>query len=404
MKVYTDEKIIDKFLTRGVDTIFPSKEALKEKLMSGERIRVYQGFDPTGPYLHVGHAMGIRAMRLLQQLGHEVIFLIGDYTAKLGDPDKDSTRKILTDEEIQKNLAGWKEQVKNLIDFSGENPVQVKYNSAWLSKLTLADLLELMSHVTVQQLIERDLFQRRLSQNNPIGLHEFLYPLMQGFDGVAMEVDMEMGGSDQIFNMNVGRKLTKAYLSKEKYIRANKLMPAPGGLTMSKTKGNGINLSDTPEDIYGKTMAYRDDQITLGLELLTDIPMEQIAEIEQEIEAGTNPMQFKKLLAFEVVRILKGEEEAKKAQEVFEQTVQQRDIPQNISEKTLKAELPLAQALREATGMSATQIRRLASQGGLSVNEVKLKDVEQNTRDAVKPGDVIRLGKRTYLKVKELEA
>ncbi len=404
MKVYTDERIIDKFLNRGVDAIFPSKEALKKKLMSGQKLRIYQGFDPTGPYLHVGHAMGIRAMRLLQQLGHEVIFLIGDYTAKLGDPDKDSTRKILTDEEIQRNLSGWKEQVKNLIDFSGDNPVQVKYNSAWLSKLNLADLLGLMSHVTVQQLIERDLFQRRLNQNNPIGLHEFLYPLMQGFDGVAMEVDMEMGGSDQIFNMNVGRKLTKAYLGKEKYIRANTLMPAPGGLTMSKTKGNGINLSDAPKDIYGKTMAYRDDQITLGLELLTDIPMEQIAEIEQEITAGANPMQFKKLLAFEVVRILKGEKEAQEAQKAFEQTVQRGNVPRNIPEETLNAKSPLSQSLRNVTGMSATQIRRLANQGGLSINESKLENVDQTTEDIVKPGDIIRLGKRKYLRVKELKA
>ncbi|MDR3558975.1 MAG: tyrosine--tRNA ligase, partial [Candidatus Pacebacteria bacterium] len=158
-KVITDEKLVDEFLERGVEAIYPSKEALKKKLMSGERMKIYQGFDPTGPYLHVGHAMGIRALRILQKLGHEVIFLVGDYTAKVGDPDKDTTREMLTDEQIEKNMAGWKEQAAQLIDFSGDNPVRFERNNKWLSKMTLGDILKLMSRVTIQPILQRDLFK-----------------------------------------------------------------------------------------------------------------------------------------------------------------------------------------------------------------------------------------------------
>jgi len=178
-KISTDKKLIEQFLNRGVEQIYPSKEELRKKLMSGERIKAYQGFDPTGPYLHIGHAMGIRALRILQQLGHEVIFLVGDFTAMIGDPDKESTRKILTNDQIQKNMAGWKKQAEQIIDFRSKNPVRFERNSKWLSKLNLKEMLNLMSRTTVQQMIERDLFQKRLQNNNPIGLHEFMYPLMQ---------------------------------------------------------------------------------------------------------------------------------------------------------------------------------------------------------------------------------
>ncbi|HTW96134.1 MAG TPA: tyrosine--tRNA ligase, partial [Candidatus Methylomirabilis sp.] len=230
-KVLTDKELIEKFLTRGVEAIYPSTEAFREKLMSGERLRVYQGFDPSGKFLHVGHAMGIRALRILQQLGHEVIFLVGDYTARVGDPDKDSGRKMLTPHEIEENLKGWKEQAAQLIDFGGDNPVQFKRNYEWLSQLKLDEVIKLMSQMTVQQMLERDMFERRLSKGDPIGLHEFIYPLMQGYDGVAMNVDLEIGGADQTFNMLTGRAIVRAYLNKEKFVRANKMMDAPDGRT-----------------------------------------------------------------------------------------------------------------------------------------------------------------------------
>jgi len=399
MKVRTDKELIEKFLNRGVEAVYPSKEALRKKLMSGERLRVYQGFDPTGPYLHVGHAMGIRALRLLQKLGHEVIFLIGDFTAKIGDPDKGKTRNILTDKQIEENMGGWKEQAGQLIDFDGENPVMFERNHKWLSRLTLEEILKLMSNVTVQQLLERDLFAKRINENTPIGLHEFFYPLMQGYDGVSMEVDMEIGGADQTFNMLVGRRLSKTYLNKEKFVRTNKMMEAPEGKTMNKTKGNGINLSDSPENMYGKAMSYPDKLITKGLELLTDIPMDQTEEIERAIESGENPLEFKKLMAFEIVKVIKGEKAAVTAQQHFEKTVQKQKLPNEIPEIEFGGKGPLYQLLSVmAPKMSKTHIRKIIEQGGLMINNEKHTDPMEETK--LKSGDMIKLGKRRYAKVK----
>lgn len=396
-KVLTDEKLIDKFLNRGVEKIFPTKEALKKKLMSGDQIRVYQGFDPTGPYLHVGHAIGIRALRILQQLGHEVIFLIGDYTAKVGDPDKDKTRKILTDEEIEKNREGWKEQASQLIDFEGENPVLFKRNYEWLSKLSLEDLIKLMSQTTVQQMIEREMFDKRLKEQNPIGLHELIYPLMQGFDSVAMKVDMEIGGTDQTFNMLMGRQLVKSYLGKEKYVRTNIMMEAPDALTMSKTRGNGINLSDTPEDMYGKAMSYPDDLIKKGFELLTDLALEEI----KEMEIDEDPMKFKKKMAFEIVRTIKGDSDAQKAQQFFEKTVQRKETPieEAIPSPAPKEETTLYTFLKEnkAIDKSGGEIKRMIEQGGVEVNDVRIKNPMATIE--FKKGDIIKFGKRTFIKV-----
>ena len=399
MEIKTDEKLIEKFLNRGVEAVYPSKEALRKKLMSGERLRVYQGFDPTGPYLHVGHAMGIRALRLLQKLGHEVIFLIGDFTAKIGDPDKGKTRNILTDKQIEENMGGWKEQAGQLIDFDGENPVMFERNHKWLSRLTLEEILKLMSNVTVQQLLERDLFAKRINENTPIGLHEFFYPLMQGYDGVSMEVDMEIGGADQTFNMLVGRRLSKTYLNKEKFVRTNKMMEAPEGKTMNKTKGNGINLSDSPENMYGKAMSYPDKLITKGLELLTDIPMDQTEEIERAIESGENPLEFKKLMAFEIVKVIKGEKAAVTAQQHFEKTVQKQKLPDEMPEIEFGGKGPLYQLLSVmAPKMSKTHIRKIIEQGGLMINNEKRTDPMEETK--LKSGDIIKLGKRRYAKVK----
>lgn len=394
MKILTDEKLIDKFLTRGVEVIYPSKEELKKKLMSGERLKVYQGFDPTGPYLHVGHAIGIRGLRILQELGHEVIFLVGDYTAKIGDPDKETTRDILSDELIEKNMSGWKKQVAQLIDFDGPNPVQFKRNYTWLSKLKLEDVLNLMSHITVQRMLERDLFERRLKNNDPIKLHEFIYPLMQGYDGVAMEVDIEIGGADQIFNMLVGRTLSKAYLNKEKFIRANKMMNAPDGRTMSKTKGNGINLSDSAEDMYGKAMSYPDSEILSGLELLTDVPMDEIENISAELKKGANPMQFKKLMAFEIVKTIKGAKAAIEAQEYFEKTVQQKEKPAKIPEFKITTANLLEVLVESKLVASKSEAKRLIKQKSVKVNDKVIEDLNFEVKD----GDIIQKGKRFFVK------
>lgn len=399
MKIIIDKEKIDKFLTRGVEKIYPTTDALRKKLMSGERLRVYQGFDPSGPYLHVGHAIGIRALRIFQELGHEVIFLVGDYTAKVGDPDKDSTRAILSDETIKKNMAGWKKQAAQLIDFEGENPVRFEQNYQWLSKLKLNDLIKLMSHATVQQMMARDLFKRRLKENNDIHMQEFIYPLLQGYDSVAMNVDVEIGGTDQTFNMLVGRDLCKSYLGKEKFIRANKMMDAPNGITMSKTKGNGINLGDSAEDMYGKAMSYPDSAILNGLELLTDISMDVIKNIEKSLKDGENPMLYKKIMAFEIVKTIKGEKDAQKAQEHFINTIQQKQIPNKLIEFMVsESEINILELLfRSGLVKSKGEARRLIIQKAIKIDGDII--FEEKILTIPVQGFVLQRGARQFIKV-----
>lgn len=397
-KVIIDEGLIDEFLDRGVENIFPSKESLKKRLMSGERLTVYQGFDPTGPYLHVGHAIGIRALRILQKLGHEVIFLVGDFTSKIGDPDKDSTRTILTDSEIETNMSNWKHQAAQLIDFGGENPVLFKRNHEWLSLLKLEDLLKLMSNFTIQQILQRDLFKKRLNEDVPLKLHEVIYPLMQGYDGVVMDVDIEIGGADQTFNMLVGRDLSKIYNNKEKFVRTNKMMNAPDGITMSKTKGNGINLGDSALEMYGKAMSYRDDSIILGFELLTDIPMNEIKQINKDLENGKNPMIFKKKMAYEIVRLVKGETKAKEAQTEWEKVFSQKEIPENVSEIKATKDDILIDILVESKNISSkSEARRLIDDGAILHMESNSKVLDYYEK--VKDG-VYRIGKKRFCKIK----
>ncbi len=407
-KIKTDAVTINKFMNWGVDQILPNKEGLEKKLLSGERITAYMGFDPTGPYLHVGHAMGIRALRMLQELGHRVIFLVGDYTARVGDPDKDTTRALLTEEQIQKNMSGWKEQASSIIDFEDKiNPVEFKQNFNWLSKLKLDDIIKLMSSMTVQQMLERDLFARRINENNPIQLQEFIYPLMQGYDSIALQVDLEIGGTDQIFNMMVGRDLVKAHLGKEKFVRAQRMMPAPNGITMSKTKGNGINLADSAQDMYGKAMSYSDEHILLGLELLTETTTTEITEISRALEMGENPMQFKKLMAQRIVETHLGKAAAEDGQKHFEDTVQKKEVSESRTKISIVKLVAILQknnkqgdvtsTVAELQRISKTNAKQLISQGGVEINSNKHTSLE--TAYNAKIGDIIKIGKRNWYEI-----
>ena len=254
---------IENLLTRGVDKIYPAKEALEKVLRSsGKKLKLYQGFDPTGAKLHIGHAVAIRKLRQFQDLGHEVIFLIGDFTALIGDPSgKAQGRPLLTKQQVLDNAKDYQQQVAKILRFDGNNPVKILFNSDWLSKLKLEDILKLSTHFTVQQMIERDMFQVRLKNKNLIGLQEFLYPLMVGFDSVAMKVDLEMGGSDQTFNMLAGRKLVEQILHKEKFVMTVPLLTDSKGVKIGKTEGNAIGLSDHPNEFFAKIMSLGDDAI-----------------------------------------------------------------------------------------------------------------------------------------------
>jgi tyrosyl-tRNA synthetase len=387
----SDEKMIDMVLERGVSEVLPSKSGLKD-LMARKKITLYQGVDPTSSDLHIGHLVGIRKLAQFQKLGHKVIFLIGDFTGMIGDPtDKQAARKRMAKENVLENSKGYKEQLKRVLDFEGENAVEIKYNSEWLSKLTLEEVIELSSNFTVQQLLERDMFRRRLTKNRPIFLHEFLYPLMQGYDSCVMRVDLEVGGNDQLFNMLAGRVLVKSLEDKEKYVLTMKLLSGANSQKMGKTEGNTVNLTDEPKDMYGKMMSLPDSIIAPGIELLTNLTLET---------ADKDPLQAKKKLAFEVVKQVHGEKAAKTGEAHFEKTIQKGELPQKPKEITLKkGKMALFEAVAEAKlADSKSQAKRLIVQGAVEIEGKKEKDPLFEIKPG-KKGIVVRVGKARFAKL-----
>ena len=273
---------IEELLTRSVAAIYPSKEKLREVLLSGKKLKLYQGFDPTGDKLHLGHMVGLRKHRQWQDLGHEVIFLIGDGTGEAGDPTgkKKTREKFFIGEELRANAKNYLTQAGKIVRFDGENPVKILYNGNWLDKLTKTDILNIAEHFSVQQLIERDMFQERIKIGETINLREFLYPLLQAYDSVAMEVDLELGGTDQTFNMLAGRMLLKAMKGKEKFVMTTPLLSDSAGVKIGKSEGNVIGLTDEPGDLFGKIMSLGDDAIIPMFTLLTDVPLAEINALD----------------------------------------------------------------------------------------------------------------------------
>ncbi len=393
MEIRKDKTIIDRILNKAVEEILPSKEYLEALLNSGKKLRIYQGFDPTAPTLHIGHTVMMRKLEDFRKLGHEVIFLIGNFTAMIGDPtDKKATRQPLTQEQVSENFKLYKEQASSLVDFNDkENPVLVKYNNDWLGKLTFHEIIDLSSEFTVQQMIKRSMFQKRLEEDKPIGLHEFMYPLMQGFDSVAMDVDVELGGNDQLFNMLAGRTLMKSLKNKEKVVIAGKLLTTPDGKKMGKSEGNMIMLSDTPENIYGKVMAFPDEHIVPGFELLTSAQLEEVQEIANEIKSGKNPMQYKKQLALRLTSELKGEDNGIKAQQYFESIFQKRDYDTEIVEIKNTNKDILSFLVENSITKSKGEGRRLLEQGAIKIDDKKI-----TTSEEVVINGILKVGKKVY--------
>src|SRR3989344_5220534 len=316
MQVSTDEERVDEILNRGVIVnLLPTKEAFREKLLSGDRLRLYIGADPTSTALHLSHAKNYMLLEDFRRLGHEVIVLCGDFTAQIGDPsERASSRKQLTPEEVLANMETWKQQIEPILNFSdSENPAQFKHNSEWLEKLSFADVLRLASNFTVQQMLERDMFERRIKAGETVYLHEFLYPLMQGYDSVAMEVDAEMGGTDQTFNMLAGRTLLKRLKQKDKFVLVVHLLENPTtGELMSKSRGTGVFLNTTATEMYGQIMAQPDEMVRPLFVNCTRLSFEEI----DAIVAG-HPKEAKMRLAKEIVTIFHGADAAAKAEENF---------------------------------------------------------------------------------------
>lgn len=386
---------IDEVLTRGVEQVLPSKEGLAE-LMAKRKITLYQGFDPSMPSLHLGNLAGLMKLRQFQKLGHKVIFLVGDFTGMIGDPtDKVAVRKMLTREEVEKNAKSWKEQASKLLDFDGANPAKILFNSSWSDKVTFKDLIDITSKFTVGQMIERDMFQARIKKNEPIYLHEFLYPVAQAIDSLKMGVDLEIGGNDQLFNMMAGRTLMKAVADKEKYVLTTKLLVDKDGQKVGKTTGNALFLNTSPENFYSGIMSFPDEVLVLAFELLTEVPMDGI---EQKVK--TEPMAEKKKLAHELVRMLWGEAEAEKAGNFFEKTFQKRETPQEI--KTVKiseSHLPLLD-LVFATHLASSraEAKRLINQNAIDIDGKEESDSAKEI-EITKEGLNLRVGKSRFVKI-----
>ncbi len=397
-KISIDEVKIDWFLNHAVENVYPSKEALREKLMTGEQISVYLGVDPTGPTLHLGHMVTIQKVAELQAMGHKVILLMGDFTAMIGDPtDKSATRRQLTHEEVLSNLRLYKDQAARFLTFTGQNAAQIQFNSEWLAKMKFEDVIQLASHFTVQQMLERDMFEKRMDEQKAIHLHEFLYPLMQGYDSVAMDVDLEVGGNDQTFNMLAGRTLMKELKGKEKFVLTARLLADAGGKKMGKTEGNMIALIDTPEDMFGKIMSWTDGMILPGFEICTDASAKEVEDIRRRIESGENPMVLKRELAKRIVTWLCGEKEADAASEAFSRIHQQGEKPEEIKEiKIEKSEVSLIDALVQSKLVSSkSEARRQIEQGGVKVDDVVIRSVDAICHE----GSVIQKGKRFFVKL-----
>ena len=398
-KIITDEKIIDAVLNRGtIVEILPTKKEFREVLLSGKKMRFYIGFDATAPTLHLSHAKNFILMEKFRKLGHEVIILFGDFTARIGDPTGEgAVRKQMSREDVIHNVEQWKALVKPLMDFSdSKNPPKIMYNHDWLSKLTMEDVVSLASNFTVQQMLARDMFQKRMREEKPIHLHEFLYPLMQGYDSVAMDVDVEVCGTDQIFNALAGRTLLKKLKGKDKYVVAVTLMENPKtGELMSKSKGIGVFLDVSPADMYGQVMAQSDEMIEILFVNNTLLSLEEIKDIVK----ADNPRDAKMRLALEITAIFHGEETAKKAEKHFVKVIQQKqapDAPREIAiiEPTMSIVALLVTAeLAKSNG----DARRLIAQKAIKVDGNTI--AEEQDIAITEKGFIVQRGPRQFVKV-----
>lgn len=405
MNVITDKKQIDELLVRSVDRIYPTKNKLKELLLSGDQLTVYVGIDPTADYVHLGHSTNYLLLERFHKLGHRVIVLVGDFTAMIGDPsDKSSARVQLTREEVVKNLSSFKKQIGKILDFDDKrNPIEFKFNSEWLSSMTFEDVVMLASNFTVQQMIERDAFQKRLAENKPLYVHELFYPLMQGYDSVSMNVNIEVGGTDQTFNMLAGRTLLKRYEDKEKIVITTTLFenPETGEKLMSKSLGTGVALNENPFEMFAGVMRLPDNSIVQAYIDCTRISLEEISTIKRRMKSGENPRDIKLELAYEIVRMYHSSKDANRSHEKWLKTVSGDKIADDIpmidvtsNELTL---VNLATTLDPT--MSKSQARRLIEAGGMRLDGNKVFDDKPTS---LKNGSIVQLGKKRVYKIRIL--
>ena len=386
-----DPKNQIEIIKQGIDEIIGESDLI-EKLKQGKKLTVKVGFDPTAPDLHLGHTVVLRKMRQFQDLGHKVIFLIGDFTGKIGDPSgKNKTRPPLTDEEIKENATTYAEQVFKVLD---EDKTVVDFNSRWGDQMTAADMIKLSAQSTVARMIERDDFSKRYKNNLPISIHEFLYPLMQGQDSVELEADVELGGTDQKFNLLVGRDLQKNQgMSPQTIITLPLLEGLDGVKKMSKSENNYIGITEDADQIFGKTMSIPDEIMFKWFDLLSLLPANELKRIKKSVDEGGNPRDAKIVLAVELTERFTSTKEAETAKENFFKKFAKNELPSDIGEKTLKHKgyYPLPNLLKDIGFASSTsEALRLLSQGAVKIDQIKVdsKDlrIEPNTKKLIQVG------------------
>jgi len=383
---------IEEVLSRGVTNIIPGKAELEKLLRSGNKLNIYLGIDPTATKIHIGHGVPLRKLQEFVELGHKVTFLIGDFTALIGDSsDKESERPILTYDEIQENFKTYKEQASKILDFS---KVEVKFNSEWLKKLGFADVVKLCQHFSVGDFVGRELIKKRLNAGTKVGLHEFLYPVMQGYDSYFMNTDIQIGGADQTFNMQAGRTLQKDMRSKDSFVLVTGYLEGTDGRKMSKSWGNAIWISDSPGEMFGKVMSLHDNLILQYFINATRTPDEKIKEVEKRLKDGENPLNLKKELGVALVTEFHSKEAAEKAEKNFKETFQEKRPTFDIKVASGDS---LAVTIAPFTSLeSISEAKRLIKQNAVDVDG-KMVD---NPSYIVKSGDEIKVGSRTFLKAK----
>ena len=396
MELSVGEQI--EILKRGVEHLVSEEELrakIERSLKEGKPLRVKAGFDPTAPDIHIGHTVLIRKMRQFQDLGHEVIFLIGDFTGMIGDPSgKDKMRPRLSEEDVKRNAETYKEQVFKILD--PERTV-IDFNSRWCSAMSFRDVLELASKYTVARMLERDDFADRYRSGKPITIMEFLYPLVQAYDSVALRADVELGGTDQIFNLLVGRDVQREYGQEPQVVMTTPLLVGTDGVEkMSKSLGNYIGINEPPSEIYGKTMSIPDDLIYPYFELATDVPLSELRRIKSELEdPEVNPMDLKMRLARKFVEMYHGREAALRAEKEFNRVFRERKIPEEMKEHAVRCreKIWIVRLLRDS-GLAPTnsEARRLISQGAVSIDGQRISD--PNLDLDLRGGEVLKVGRR----------
>jgi tyrosyl-tRNA synthetase len=397
MKMNAGSKKIEEVLTRNVDQVLPDKNQLK-RLIERRKIRVYLGVDPTGRKLHLGHTIPFRKLQEFADLGHEVILVIGTGTVLAGDPSqREKARDRISQKEIKENIKTWKRQVSKILDFS---KIKIKYNGDWLLKLGFKEIINIASHISAVKLFQRDMFQKRIKKGDTIRMHEILYPLLQGYDSVVMDVDLEIGGSDQIFNMLIGRELQRKMRNKEKFVLTCPMLLGTDGRPMSKSSGNCVWIEDSAEQMFGKIMSIQDNLIIPYFEFLTDIPFQLIKKYKKALQLKKiNPKDLKTQLAFEVVKIYHSERAAKKAEKEFKKIFKEKELPTVIPRIKLKKQSIniLDLLLRTKLASSKSEAKRLIKQKGVKINGETQKDWRKDIQ--TKKGMIIRVGKRKFIKI-----